>query len=237
MSITITLQDANNDGTGINFLSYLGNYDSTFAISGPGAFNNPAAGPFSGTEFAIKNADASTSVVTGAAAGNTLDYNFPTHTLEGSLDSVSFGSGVAYNGATDSFDQTNDIDITGLGLSGTGPANDVHNVVNGLMNADTSSLLSQFDNGVTYVSSTGNDVMTGFAGDDTFVFNSDSGFDVVDNFDTDGDLLDVSGWGVEDFCDLLVVSLFGNSYITDGAEGAIKVTGVTGLDADDFVFA
>ena len=237
MSITITLQDADNDGTGINFLNYLGNYDSTFAIDGPGGFNNPAAGPFSGTEYAIKNADVSTSVVMGSTAGSTLDYNFPTHTLEGSLDSISFGEGVAYNGATDSFEQTVDIDIAGLGLTGTGAGNEVHNVAFGLMEGDTSELLSQFDSGVTYISSTGNDVMAGFTGNDTFVFNSDSGFDVIDNFDTDGDLLDVSGWGVEDLCDLLVVSIFGDSYITDGAEGAIKVAGVTGLDAGDFIFA
>lgn len=237
MSITITLQDANNDGTGINFLNYLGNYDSTFVIDGPGGFNNPALGPFSGTEYAIKNADVSSSVVMGAAAGSTLNYEFATHTLEGSLNDVSFGEGVTYNAVTDSFDQTTDIDIAGLGLTGTGPGNEVHNVVFGLMEGDTSELISQFDSGVTYVSSTGNDVMTGFAGNDTFVFNSDSGFDVVDNFDTDGDLLDVSGWGVEGLSDLLVVSLFGNSYITDGAEGAIKVADVTGLDAGDFIFA
>lgn len=238
MSITITLSDANGDGTGINFLSYLSDYDTNFTGSGWGGFNSPSLGSFSGTEYAISNSGAATSVVMGSASGDTLDYNFGSHILEGSLDSVSFGSGLSLNSTTDEWEQTTtDIDIEGLGLTGTGSGNDVHNVVYDLMQGNDDELLNEFDSGVTYISSSGNDVMAGFAGEDTFVFNDGSSYDVVNNFDSGDDLLDVSGWGVTDFGDLTVNILSGTSYVADGTGDTIAVAGVTGLDASDFIFA
>lgn len=238
MSITIALSDADNDGTGIDFLDYLSDYDANFSNSGWGGFNDPSAGPYSGTEYAISNSGATTSVVMGAATGNTLDYDFGNHVLAGSLDSVSFGEGLSLNTTTDSYEQTAvDIDITGLGLTGTGANNDVHTVVYDLMLGNDDELLSQFDSGVTYISSSGDDVMTGFTGNDTFVFNDGSGDDVVDDFDSGSDLLDVSGWGAEEFGDLTISEYLGTSYVGDGTGDLIIVTSVTGLDAADFIFA
>ncbi len=240
MSVTITLNDANNDGTGINFLSYLSGYDASFVQDGWGGFNNSDPFEYSGTEYAIQNTGAATSVVMGSAAGDTLDYNFGSHVLEGSLDSVSFGSGLTLDTVNYDYVQTTvDIEITGLDLTGTGSGNDVHNVAYDLMGGNDDELLDEFDSGITYISSSGNDVMAGFAGDDTFVFNSGSGFDTVNSFDTNGDVLDVSGWGALSTSDLFVYESGGDSYVynTSDYSDYVKVTGVTGLDAADYVFA
>ncbi len=239
MSVTITLSDTNNDGTGINFLSYLSDYDSNFTRSGWGTFNTTNPFDYSGTEFGFKNSDASTSVVLGSTSGgDDLEYEFSSHVLEGSLDSVSFGTGLSLDTVNNVHVQTTvDIEITGLNLTGTGTGNDVHTVAYDLMQGNDDELLNQFDNGVTYVSSTGKDVMAGFAGDDTFVFQNGSGYDTVNDFDTNGDLLDVSGWGVTSFAGLTINTFLGTSYVSDGTGDTIVVASVTGLDAADFVFA
>lgn len=240
MSVTITLYDANNDGTGINFLSYLSTYDASFVKDGWGSFNTTNPFVYSGTEFAIKNTGATTSVVMGSASGDTLDYNFGSHVLEGSLDSVSFGAGLTLDTVNNVFEQTTvDIDITGLGLTGTGTGNDVHNVVYDLMAGNDDELLDELDGGVTYISSTGNDVMAGFAGDDTFVFNTGSSSDVVNDFVSGDDVLDVSGWGALTTADLYVYDTGTDSYVynTSDYSDVFKVTGVTGLVASDYIFA
>ena len=247
MAITIELTDANNDGTGVNFAAYLGNYDSSFSLGYWGFFNDPSAGMFQGSEFAFSNSTQSSlttpinsayqSVIFEAAAGNSLQYDFATHVLAGSVDAFSLGHGLSYSATTDSFSNASDIAFSDLGLAGSGSGNAVHNLVYGLMTGNLTSLYSLLNsNDLVFISSTGNDVLSGYAGQDTFVFNTGSGNDVVNNFASGTDLLDVSGWGVTDFDQLAVSSDGTNSLIAYGSD-LIVLAGVASVDADDFVFA
>lgn len=246
MSVTIDLHDANSDGTGIDFLGYLDDYVNDFVRASYGDIDpgTVSGTVYSGTEYAfwegspsLPQTTAYQSVIVGAGAAD-LEYDISTHVLSGSVESVSFGYGIDLPVVGDGFTQTTDIDITGLDVSGSGSGNDVSNLVYGLMTNDVNPLLAEFNDGVTYIGSTGNDVMYGFAGDDTFVFDDGSAWDTVVDFDTDGDLLDVSGWGATGTGDLMMVSIFGDTYITaDLFTDTIIVEGVTGLTASDFIFA
>lgn len=246
MAITIQLSDANNDGTGINFASYLNTYDTSFSQGYWGFFNDPSDGVFEGDEYAFSSSTQSNlttpigtayqSVIIEAASGNSLAYDFPTHTLTGSVDEIGFGHGLSYSSGTDSYSQTSDIAITGLGVTGSGAGNAVHNLVYGLMTGNLTSLYSQLNgNSLTFVSSTGDDVLTGFAGQDTFAFSTGSGYDEVYNFADGTDVLDVSGWGVDDIGDLTIASNEAGTFIEYGTD-YIWLDGITGVQSSDFAF-
>lgn len=250
MTITINMQDANNDGIGIDFEAYLNAYDAGFTQGYWGFFNDPAAGPFSGNEYAFSSSTQSNlttpissshqSVIVESGASN-LNYNFGTHNLEGSVDAINFGHGLSHNAATDSYGQANDIAISGLGLSGTGAGDVVHNFVYDLMQGNTAQLNSLIQsNDLHYVSSTGNDVMYGYSGDDTFAFQGGNGHDVVKNFSSGNDTVDMSATGITGMGDIFIWYNSGNATIFYGESVANSITleGISsGLSASDFVFA
>lgn len=258
MAVTINLNDANNDGTGINMPGYFSDFNQNFDRSGWGHFSsNPF--DFNGNNYAASNgsallpfvSDTAQSFIADSGAAGDISYSLLSHVLSGTLDSVSFGHGLNYDSASDSFTHTtNDIDISGLGLSGSGANNPVHNVVYGLMSNNTTALEAQLNandlviNGSsgadTIQSYAGNDVLTGNAGNDTFVFNSGSGKDVITDLSA-GDLIDVLGnWnGATEFSDLTIdyTSDPGNAVISvDGYTDTITVEGITsGLTEDFFI--
>jgi Ca2+-binding RTX toxin-like protein len=93
---------------------------------------------------------------------------------------------------------------------------------------------------------TGNDKLYGDAlefeegaehGRDRFVFEADSGQDGIADFGRGQDLIDLSRLGVADFADLSIVEDEGTSTIDLGGGNLVRVIGVTGLDASDFIFA
>ncbi len=239
MSITIALAD----GADVDFSSYLDDYAANFSQGYWGFFNDPGAGAFKGSEYAFSESTSTStpigsgnqSVIVDAGSG-TFEYNINTHVLEGQVDSVTFGDGLSYNSGSDSFSSAADVEISGLGLSGTGSGNEVHDFVYDLMQGNTTELENELDNGVTYLSSTGDDTMLGYGGDDVFEFATGSGIDTVENFVQNEDLLDVSGWGAGDLGDLTIVESGGDSTVVSGSD-AVTVEGVTGLSASDFVFA
>jgi hypothetical protein len=246
MSFTIQLSDANNDGTGVNFASYLNTYDTSFSQGYWGFFNNPNDGVFEGTEYAFSSSSQATlvtpisaayqSVIVEAAAGNSLEYDFGSHVLAGSVDAINFGHGLSHSSTTDSYGQTSDIAMTGLGVTGSGSGNAVHNLVYGLMTGNLTNLYSLLNaNDLTFVSSTGDDVLSGYAGQDTFAFNTGSGYDEVYNFADGTDVLDVSGWGVDDIGDLAIASNGAGTFIEHGTD-FIWLDSVTSVQASDFVF-
>jgi Ca2+-binding RTX toxin-like protein len=174
MAITITASNANGDANGVNFNGYLNTFDAKFENGGRGFFSdNPL--DLSGDEYAVSDSATQTLPISGgrgvimdSGAEGDLSYDFMTHTLGGTLDAVEFGTGLSYNSAKDDFTTTRDIAITGLDLSSTGAAGEVHQVVNGLMTGDATALRDLLkDSDLIFRGSTGRDTMVGFDGDDT----------------------------------------------------------------------
>ncbi len=89
----------------------------------------------------------------------------------------------------------------------------------------------------------GDDILEGGRGDDLFVFEAGTGFDVVTDFESGDDLIQLNGFAITDFDDLLDVSL------QDGGDVVIALDEVAGdelrlvgidkddLSSDDFMFS
>jgi Ca2+-binding RTX toxin-like protein len=172
MAITITAFDANNDGVGLNYSAYLTKFDTTFVRDGFGYFSdNPM--DMSGDEYAVSAgagplpiAKGQSVIIDSGSAGDVV-YDFATHTLGGTVDAIQFGDGLTYKASTDDFTTKPDLEISGLGLTGSGPGNQVSNLVNDLMNGNVAQLNSHVNTSpVTFVGSTGKDTFIGFSGAD-----------------------------------------------------------------------
>lgn len=111
--------------------------NSNHGSSNTGGFNS---GGLSGEEYAISGASNSYAFIAGSDTTDGLVYDINSHVLSGELDSVQFGYDLT--GPTGgSFNLDNwELDIEGLDASGSGAGNDVHDIVWGLMNGDTSEL-------------------------------------------------------------------------------------------------
>jgi len=242
---TIDFNDANNDGVGINFLSYLTAWDTSFTPGYYGFFStNPA--DFVGNQFAV--ADSSSATVGGVGSADTvvldsgsagdLYYDMTSHVLAGAVDGATFGRGLSYNSGTDTFSQSSwDIDINGLGLTGTGAANPVHNFVYGIMQGNPANLLSVLNSqNNTFNGSSGSDVIYSFDGNDTltgnggadfFVFQGSDGNDVITDFNTAQDYINVLAWNAGGSLSISyaydAVSGLYDATITDGVNGSISV--------------
>ncbi|WP_440981693.1 hypothetical protein [Shinella sumterensis] len=242
---TIDFNDANNDGLGIDFLGYLEAWDASFTPGYYGFFStNPV--DFSGNQFAVADSNSATvggvgsadTVVLDSGSAGDLYYDMTSHVLAGAVDGATFGRGLSYNSGTDTFSQTSwDIDINGLGLTGTGAANPVHNLVYGIMQGNPANLISVLNsqnntfNGsagddVLY-SFNGNDTLTGNGGYDTFIFGGTDGNDVITDFNAAEDIIDISAWGAGSALSVTyaydAASGLYDATITDGVNGSISV--------------
>ncbi|GLK75510.1 hypothetical protein GCM10008171_07640 [Methylopila jiangsuensis] len=166
MAITIKL----NNAAGVDFSAYLADFDANFVRSGRGFFSD---NPFdlAGDEYAISSSsdtslpisDGQAFIVESGSKGD-FSYNMTSHTLDGTLDAVEFGTGLSYDAASDNFTTTSDVRISGLGLAGSGAGNEVFDLINDLMNSDVAGLKSLIAAGpVTVNGSYGNDKFTGGA--------------------------------------------------------------------------
>ncbi|WP_068311165.1 heme acquisition protein HasA [Polycladidibacter hongkongensis] len=258
MAVTIDLTDANSDGVGVDIAAYFADFNQSFDMTGWGHFSgNPF--DFSGNNYAGTNgsgllpfiSDSAQSFVVDSGSAGDVNYSLGTHQLSGSVDGVSFGHGLNYSSSSDSFSHTTtDIGITGLGITGSGAGNPVHDLVYGLMKNNTSALEAQLSandlviNGSDGADSiqgyAGDDTLTGNGGDDIFVFATGSGNDTITDL-TVGDKIDVyDAWnGVTEFADLIIdyASDVGNAIISiAGATDTITVEGYSsGLDDGFFV--
>lgn len=242
---TIDFNDANNDGLGIDFLGYLEAWDASFTPGYYGFFStNPV--DFSGNQFAVADSNSATvggvgsadTVVLDSGSAGDLYYDMTSHVLAGAVDGVTFGRGLSYNSGTDTFSQSSwDIDINGLGLTGTGAANPVHNFVYGIMQGNPANLISVLNsqnntfNGsagddVLY-SFNGNDTLTGNGGYDTFIFGGTDGNDVITDFNAAEDIIDISAWAAGSALSVTyaydAASGLYDATITDGVNGSISV--------------
>lgn len=161
MGITITAYDTDKNGTGIDVLSYLSKFDTTFTPTGRGAFSG--ADGMSGKQYAITDA-AKTGLVFDAGKTDWA-YDMGSHTVSGSLSALRFGTNTVLDNATHTFKQTTDLKISGLGLETSAAANELRS---GLSATDTSGLLALLKkNSINFVGSTGKDVFKSFDKNDT----------------------------------------------------------------------
>lgn len=163
MAITITATDVNNDGTGVNLLSYLDNFEATFVATGRGQFS--AANGISGAQYLASDAS-SNSVVFTALSSAPWSYSLTTHTVSGSLDAVTFGTGTALDSATRTFTQTTELSISGLNITDSTTAETIRGQVTAHSVDDLLSYLAS--DSLNFVGSTGNDVFKGYDHNDRF---------------------------------------------------------------------
>ncbi len=156
MTITITATDVNADGTGINLLTYLTGFANDFVASGRGQFS--AANGISGEEYAAT--DASGYGVVFDADDTAWSYSMTTHTVTGSLDAVTFGSGVTLDTTTRTFTQTTELSISGLDIDDSSLAEGIR----GELTGSTTTLLLDYlkTDSLVFEGSSGNDVFRGY---------------------------------------------------------------------------
>ena len=155
MTITITANDANRDGKGINFAAYLATYRRKFERDGYGEFNDDI---MSGSQYATKDASGWGVVLTAGATR--WEYDLSTHVVSGSIAKVTFGTSVELNTATEKFTYALDLDISGLGVS---DKNVGGGILSELMNARTNALEARLElDDILFRGSTGADVFSGY---------------------------------------------------------------------------
>lgn len=125
------------------------------------------ADQFSGTQYALVSPN--NQISTFLAEGQ-LSYNFTNHVLSGSLDSLTFGDGLAGGSTSEFVVQEPQVTFNGLDLSSTGSDGVVHQSIYGLMTGTVDPLIDALE-GI-------------FSG-----LNASSAFDVAfQDLDLDGDL-------------------------------------------------
>ena len=82
----------------------------------------------------------------------------------------------------------------------------------------------------------GNDLLIGGGGADIFVFDADSGFNRIEDFNSDeGDQIDLSGTGIKDVNDINLVEDGGTVFIYIDEDTSVELTGVHSIDELDLL--
>lgn len=176
MAISITLDDANNDGKGINFNAYLQNFNKKFEPADRGGFINedydnngtPANmndDVWRGDDYVAYDGMKNGQSVIFEGGEDGWKYVFDGHILSGDIQAITFGTGTKTSDNVPEFKNNGEISI----------AFDQFNVNNyskhwigDLGNGQTKGLL-QFLNSdsIEFTGSSGKDTFTGFLMDDT----------------------------------------------------------------------
>lgn len=159
---------------GVDFNAYLDAFEAAFVRNGNGFFSDDPR-DLGGDEFAQSSGDDATLPIDSglsyiAESGDDGDfaYDFATNTVGGTLDGLQFGDGLTYDAEADDFTTDAAVTIRGLGLEGTGPGNEVSEVLGGLRESDLDALrdLLRGDD-IDFDGSAGADAFKGFGpGDD-----------------------------------------------------------------------
>ncbi|QDL91194.1 hypothetical protein FDP22_04990 [Paroceanicella profunda] len=175
MTITITLEN----NAGIDLAGYFADFDSSFTLSGFGAFSNGFSGAYMGSTGSV-TATPDDSEQAFYVDGD-LEYTFSSHTVDGTISAISFGYGGYAQGATLALNQTdvslafsapldsdNGDDVHGLVYDlmsdGTAPAGNT-STLREMLSTERNNLWGSYGDDVVTGSSTA-DVMRGRGGDD-----------------------------------------------------------------------
>jgi Ca2+-binding RTX toxin-like protein len=220
MAIKINVSDANADGKGINFATYLKQFAKTYDATGYGDFSGETTGEVTDAENPL-GAKAYVSSENEAMDGRSVIFNasdrfiydfYNGHVISGKLKSIVIGTDTEGKSiGNDNTEYTNSADVTISGFKPFTTSSADGDLMGDMMHAKTSGIddlykLIQSDS-IVFKGSTGNDVFKGYDRNDKIY--GGAGNDKLD--------------GAK-----------GNDYI-DGDAGNDKLTG--GLGADTFFFA
>ncbi|SUA99690.1 Uncharacterised protein [Pannonibacter phragmitetus] len=238
MAATIEL-----NGTSFDMVSFFADWLASFT---------PSYGAFWSASSGITTAPSSTAVYdqwgNGATGGSGVvmsgDMQYSQGNLTGSVDTVALGSNYSESNAS-GFAVDAGLTITAdpdYSLAGRGDLFDyaIYYLSQGSLTGIYNYLGAV---GTEIVGTTGDDVLVGFSGADTFIFLG--GHDTVTAGGTgtygyqDGtDTLDVSIWGATAYSDLAVAASGSDTVISYGGN-SVTLAGVSSsvIDASDFLFA
>ena len=213
MAITITLDDANNDGKGINFNAYLSNLDKKYHSSGFGGLTNETeTGSIPDNTWVLRGDDYVSwdgkkngqSVIFEGAEEGSWKYVFNGHKMTGEINAVTFGTNTKQHDDAPEYTNNGEIRVAFDAFNtsfGTG------DFVESLADGSTRKFI-QFLNSdsIDFVGSAGRDTFTSYKRADTL--HGEAGGDTLNGGK-------------------------GNDTIY-GDEGNDKLTG--GVGADTFVF-
>lgn len=266
MAITITVSNS-----GIDLLGYLADFEASYTPVGYGHFSTSTT-DFNGNQFAsteqpnlIPDASKRAVVFESGGGGNSIDYTFATHEVGGDVDAISFGYGVSYVSAGDTFSLSQlDVRFSGFGfVNQTSSGNIVSTLISeiNLTGGTITALLNLLSiNELNFVGGSGgdtfvgygqndtlaggggNDTLTGAGGNDTFIYDA-QGADTITDFAGGagaGDVIRVTT-GYTTFAEIqahaALVNGGADTQIDFGGGNVLTLAGFNGvLDADDFVF-
>ncbi len=243
MAVTIDLSFLSS-----NMVAYFNLWDSFYNTPNFGAFWNS-------TDGVVTNPDP-TATYTQYGAGDSASLFDPGIVLDGSMQYIQGNLTGTVDTITLGYFYT-ESDANGMDVAATMEiVNDPNYDLSGagdlfdfaVFQLTTQGTLSGFYTyfgavGANIDDTSGNNVMVGFAGADTFIFSG--GDDQVTagaagtfGYQDGTDILDVSGWGVTNFSSLTVTNGSGGALIEFGSD-SITLDGVNAsvIDASDFLFA
>ena len=174
MAITITLDDANNDGKGVNFDAYMKQFDKKFSSTDRGGFINEAESgvPAPGGGYIVTGDDyvswdgvkkGQSVIFEGGTEGWTYDFD-DGHRLYGDIDAITFGKGTKTHEDVPEFTNNGEIRVSF-------EAFDVENYsdtfLSDLGGGETKGFLNFLNSdSIEFVGSAGKDVFKSFKQDD-----------------------------------------------------------------------
>lgn len=179
MAITIDFTDANNDGTGINFASYLTTYDKKFHADSRGGFINEkeSGTPVNGGGYLVKGdayvawdgiTNGQSVIFEGGAKGWTYDFDAG-HTLSGDLTAITFGTGTKESDSNPEYTNNGEIRISFDEMKISDYSDSwISDLTDNELKSNTASLKKFLNSdSIEFNGSTGKDVFTGYNRADT----------------------------------------------------------------------
>nr|WP_246748540.1 hypothetical protein [Rhizobium setariae] len=159
----ISVKDANGDGKGVNFTSYLKSFANTFESTERGGFN-PADpnNPMRGRGYVTTDSDTGGGTSVLFQSSSYFNYDLPTHVIGGKLKSITFGVDTVYNSAKETYTNSKDITISGFAKNYATDSKD-GSVMGDIMDANTASLIKLLkSDDIVFKGSSGSDVFTSY---------------------------------------------------------------------------
>jgi len=233
MAITITLDDANNDGKGINFNAYLANLDKRYQSSGFGGLTNETEeGSIPDNNWVLYGDDYVSwdgrkngqSVIFEGVEEGSWKYVFNGHKMTGEINAVTFGTNTKTSNNNPEYTNNGEIRVA---FDAFNTAFGKGDFVESLADGSTKKFI-QFLNSdsIDFVGSAGRDVFTSYAQADTLhgeagrdLLNGGRGSDTI--YGDEGNDKLTGGRGADIF-------------VFEAGDGTDRITDFTAVDKIDF---
>lgn len=235
MAISINFSDANNDGKGINFASYMKTFDKKYEASDFGGFvNEESSGtPIPDGDYIVHGDDyvswdgvtnGQSVIFEGGDRGWTYDFD-DGHTLSGDITAITFGTGTKESKTNPEYTNNGEIRISFTEMEIQDYSD---HWISDVSDGSTKSLMKFLNSdSIAFTGSSGKDVFTGYNKADTLhgeggadKLNGGKGNDIIHG-DAGNDTL-TGGKGIDTF-------------VFEAGDGKDKITDFgNGADAIDF---